>query len=53
MKQTKYNPAVDRGGAWYVGAEYCRSAIRSLWLPGYRGNNLGFRIAKEIKHEAV
>lgn len=36
---------VGRGGSWTTGAGYCRVSYRSGWDPGYRGSNLGFRVA--------
>ena len=36
---------VHRGGSWYGNAQYCHAAYRNLNAPGYRGNNLGFRLA--------
>ena len=37
---------VIRGGGWYYGARYCRSAHRNDYVPGYRDFNLvGFRLA--------
>jgi len=38
------NP-VGRGGSWFSTAAICRSARRSRLSPGYRLNNLGFRLA--------
>ena len=35
---------VDRGGGWYSVARGCRSANRSRDTPGYRDDNLGFRL---------
>jgi formylglycine-generating enzyme required for sulfatase activity len=35
---------VFRGGSWSYGARNCRSADRYSYTPGYRYNNLGFRI---------
>jgi formylglycine-generating enzyme required for sulfatase activity len=37
---------VFRGGSWLYGAEYCRSAFRGRYDPGYRGSVLGFRLAR-------
>ena len=37
---------VLRGGSWYYGARYCRSASRSWSLPGYRRVNLGLRLVR-------
>jgi len=43
-----------RGGAWFIDAGFCRSAYRHyLNDPGDRFTYLGFRIAKELKNEAV
>jgi len=36
---------VDRGGSWFSGARYCRSADRGRVVPILRGENLGFRVA--------
>ena len=36
---------VLRGGSWDDLTRYCRSAIRFRYDPGYRDNNLGFRLA--------
>ncbi len=36
---------VHRGGSWFHPATYCRVAYRSYNTPGYRGNNLGLRLA--------
>ena len=36
---------VLRGGSWIGGAGYCRSACRYGSTPGYRGSDLGFRVA--------
>ncbi len=33
-----------RGGCWYNDARVCRSAYRIRGLPGYRGNEIGFRV---------
>jgi len=34
---------VDRGGSWYFGARFVRSADRGRFIPGFRFNDLGFR----------
>ena len=39
---------VFRGGSWNVGADYCRSAVRSYWVPDNRFNGLGFRLARSV-----
>ena len=35
---------VIRGGSWDYGAEYCRSAYRYLFPPGFRRSYVGFRL---------
>ncbi|MCM1170444.1 MAG: SUMF1/EgtB/PvdO family nonheme iron enzyme, partial [Bacteroides sp.] len=35
---------VNRGGGWSNAATYCRVSNRGRSGPGYRGNNLGFRV---------
>jgi formylglycine-generating enzyme required for sulfatase activity len=37
---------VLRGGGWYRRAVLCRSAIRSSDAPGYRSDDLGFRLVR-------
>ena len=58
MKQYEYSFGVSRymvlrGGAWDSDDGFCRSACRDYWLSGSRNDYLGFRIAKELKNEAV
>jgi formylglycine-generating enzyme required for sulfatase activity len=36
---------VPRGGSWYGGAMWARSAFRGAEEPGYRLRGLGFRFA--------
>jgi formylglycine-generating enzyme required for sulfatase activity len=36
---------VRRGGSWLLSASYCRSAYRFRYYPGFRNDNLGFRVA--------
>ncbi len=36
---------VHRGGSWLFTAGICRSADRYWFTPGYRGSDLGFRVA--------
>jgi FkbM family methyltransferase len=36
---------VFRGGSWFSGGSFCRSAYRGWNAPGYRVRNLGFRLA--------
>ncbi len=37
---------VRRGGGWYGGAGGCRSAFRDFNSPGYRDDDLGFRLLR-------
>ena len=37
---------VWRGGGWNILAGYCRASYRGVILPGYRLNNLGFRLLR-------
>lgn len=54
--QYEYNPngsetgsyRVIRGGSWGSRAEFCRSSYRFRYGPGYRANNLGFRLARAV-----
>jgi len=39
---------VLRGGSWYSGAQYCRSAYRSVNGPDDRRSNYGFRLALSL-----
>ena len=39
---------VLRGGSWYDASRGLRSADRSRYSAGYRGSNLGFRIARTL-----
>jgi len=36
---------VNRGGSWFFEAANCRSAYRNWFVPSYRLNDLGFRLA--------
>ena len=36
---------VSRGGGWFNGAAFCRSASRNPLVPTYRPSDLGFRLA--------
>lgn len=36
---------VRRGGSWYLGAQYCRSAARAYDAPSFRFSAIGFRLA--------
>jgi formylglycine-generating enzyme len=40
---------VSRGGSWNFNSQNCRSAHRSLWYPGPRFNDLGFRLALSLQ----
>jgi len=40
---------IMRGGSWNLGATYCRAESRNYETPGYRFQNLGFRLLLEIK----
>jgi len=42
---TKGSGRVDRGGGWSGEAAGCRSANRDRSTPGFRGGDLGFRVA--------
>ncbi|MEQ1744291.1 MAG: SUMF1/EgtB/PvdO family nonheme iron enzyme [Saprospiraceae bacterium] len=56
-KEAQPNPAgpekgsarVNRGGSWAVSAVRCRVTSRNDWLPGNKGDNLGFRLASFLK----
>jgi formylglycine-generating enzyme required for sulfatase activity len=37
---------VVRGGSWYSGPRFARSALRNGYRVGYRGPRLGFRVAR-------
>jgi len=37
---------VRRGGSWYYYPQHCRVAYRFYGTPGYRLNDLGFRLAR-------
>ena len=39
---------VARGGCWDFSAGLCRSAHRDGGEPGFRGDNLGFRLARPV-----
>jgi sulfatase modifying factor 1 len=39
---------VGRGGSWFSGAHYCRSAIRGGDGPGSRGGDLGVRLSRSL-----
>jgi formylglycine-generating enzyme required for sulfatase activity len=37
-----------RGGSWDNDARYCRSAMRNEFVPGNRGDDLGFRLSRFV-----
>ena len=39
---------VIRGGSWFHGAQYCRSADRNVGSLGVRGGSVGFRLARSV-----
>jgi formylglycine-generating enzyme required for sulfatase activity len=39
---------IGRGGSWFGGSEYLRSAFRGWTTIGDLSNNLGFRIARTL-----
>jgi formylglycine-generating enzyme required for sulfatase activity len=39
---------VRRGGSWFDGAQYCRSAYRGNFAPGIRHGGLGFRLLRSL-----
>ena len=39
---------VNRGGSWNHAAQGARVALRNGGVPGYRNDNLGFRLMREI-----
>ncbi len=39
---------VLRGGSWFHGARYCRSAHRDYYFPSHRGFSIGFRVALNL-----
>jgi formylglycine-generating enzyme required for sulfatase activity/tRNA A-37 threonylcarbamoyl transferase component Bud32 len=39
---------VNRGGGWSSSARFCRAAGRSMNVPGYRNDGLGFRLARSV-----
>jgi formylglycine-generating enzyme required for sulfatase activity len=40
--------SVLRGGSWYSIPDFLRSADRNGFRPDYRGNNIGFRVARTL-----
>ena len=39
---------VIRGGGWYYGAKYCRSAFRASSVPSNRSSSQGFRLLRSL-----
>jgi formylglycine-generating enzyme required for sulfatase activity len=35
-----------RGGSWNMYSNFCRASYRNYYTPGYRSNDLGFRVAR-------
>jgi formylglycine-generating enzyme required for sulfatase activity len=42
-KETKKTRLL-RGGSWYFGPRFCRSAYRALFRPGFADDHVGFRV---------
>ncbi len=47
MKDGNQGIRVVRGGFWAIGSSYCRVAYRIGYDLDYRGNNIGFRLARD------
>ncbi len=47
-KSVRAADRVFRGGGWSYSAVYCRSARRIAGTPGYRGDDLGFRLSRTL-----
>jgi formylglycine-generating enzyme required for sulfatase activity len=47
----KWYYRVLRGGSWYLGPIFCRSAFR--FVPGFCGSGIGFRVVSEIKQSEL
>jgi formylglycine-generating enzyme required for sulfatase activity len=39
---------VVRGGSWIFVAQYCRSAVRDIFVPDGRSLNVGFRLSRSV-----
>ncbi len=48
LNSSKSYARVMRGGAWYNPARGCRAAARLSYTPGYRDDNLGFRVVNRL-----
>ena len=48
VDDTRAEGRVVRGGGWDYVAQFCRSAVRFDFLPGYRGPDVGFRLSRSI-----
>ena len=46
--QRKNDSRVLRGGSWYSYPRLCRSASRNVILPGYRCDDIGFRVVVDV-----
>ena len=40
---------VPRGGGWFYGAQFCRTAARDYGGPGLSGGYIGFRLALSLQ----
>ncbi len=47
-QQTTFNKKVQRGGSWKNVATSCRSSYRTKASPDGRGNDIGFRVARDL-----
>ena len=43
------NRQVARGGSWFFGPAFLRSALRGGYYPDFRFNGLGFRLARDLQ----
>jgi len=44
LTDNKGSYRVNRGGSWYYLAKFCRSAVRDCDVPGFRDDDVGFRV---------
>ena len=47
-ERSNSNRRVLRGGSWFYVPKFVRSASRNGGTPGYRYNDIGFRIAQDL-----